>query len=202
VLETLLGSKLRAKVLGWLFSHPDERYYVRQLTSLVKEDSTNMSRELARLEKIGILVSTTRGNQKYYQANRESPIFDELHGLMIKTTGIADVLRSALVSTQKQIRVAFIFGSIATGNEHRRSDIDVMVVGTVSFEKVVSLLHPAEEKLRREINSVVYPIAEFKKKVKEDHYFVTTVLDDQKVFLVGDQNTLQELSGKNTVLTK
>ena len=104
MLETLLGSKLRAKVLGWLFSHPDERYYVRQLTSLVEEDSTNVSRELARLEKIGILVSTTRGNQKYYQANRESPVFDELHGLMIKTAGIADVLRSALLPAHKQIR--------------------------------------------------------------------------------------------------
>jgi predicted nucleotidyltransferase len=202
MLETLLGSKLRAKVLGWLFSHPDERYYVRQLTSLVKEDSTNVSRELSRLEKTGILLSTIEGKQKYYQANRKSPIFDDLHGLIIKTAGVADVLRSALIPAQKRIRLAFIFGSLATGTENRRSDVDIMVVGTVSFEKVISLLHPAEEKLRREINSVVYPIAEFKKKVKEDHYFVTTVLDDQKIFLVGDQNTLQGLSGKNTVLTK
>ena len=202
MLETLLGSRLRAKVLGWLFSHPDERYYVRQLTSLVKEDSTNVSRELSRLEKTGILLSTIEGKQKYYQANRKSPIFDDLHGLIIKTAGVADVLRSALIPAQKRIRLAFIFGSLATGTENRRSDVDIMVVGTVSFEKVISLLHPAEEKLRREINSVVYPIAEFKKKVKEDHYFVTTVLDDQKIFLVGDQNTLQGLSGKNTVLTK
>ena len=198
MLETLLGSKLRAKVLGWLFSHPDERYYVRQLTSLVEEDSTNVSRELSRLEKTGILVSTTEGKQKYYQANRESPIFDDLHGLIIKTAGVADVLRTALEQAQKRIRLAFIFGSIVTGSENRRSDVDVIVVGTVSFEKVSSLLRPAEEKLRREVNPVVYPIAEFKKKVKEDHYFVKTVLDDQKIFLIGDQSTLQRLSDKNT----
>src|SRR4030066_110319 len=87
MLETLLGSKLRAKVLGWLFSHPDERYFVRQLTALVKEDSTNVSRELARLEKTGILVSTTEGRQKYYQANRQSPLFSELKNLAQKISG-------------------------------------------------------------------------------------------------------------------
>jgi len=199
MLETLLGSKLRAKVLGWLFSHPDERYFVRQLTGLVKEDSTNVSRELARLEKTGILVSTTEGRQKYYQANRESPLFDELHGLMLKTVGVADVLHSALAPAQDKIKAAFIFGSIATGNENRRSDIDVMVIGRVSFEEVVSLLSPAEEKLRREVNPVVYPITEFKKKVKEDHHFVKTVLEDPKIFLIGGEGELTKLAGKRTI---
>jgi len=199
LLETLLGSKLRAKVLGWLFSHPDERYFVRQLTGLVKEDSTNVSRELARLEKTGILISTTEGRQKYYQANRESPLFDELHGLMLKTVGMADVLRSALLPAQETIKTAFIFGSIATGNENRRSDIDVMVIGRISFEEVVSLLSPAEEKLRREVNPVVYPIAEFKSKVKENHHFVNTVLEDQKIFLIGDEGELTKLAGKRTI---
>jgi len=199
MLETLLGSKLRAKVLGWLFSHPDERYFVRQLTGLVKEDSTNVSRELARLEKTGILISTTEGRQKYYQANRESPLFDELHGLMLKTVGVADVLRTALVPAQEKMKTAFIFGSIAAGNENRRSDIDVMVIGRVSFEEVVSLLSPAEEKLKREVTPVVYPVAEFKKKVKEGHHFVKTVLEDEKIFLIGDEGELTKLVGKRTI---
>jgi predicted nucleotidyltransferase/predicted transcriptional regulator with HTH domain len=194
MLETILGSKLRAKVLGWLFTHPDERYFVRQLTSLVKEDSTNVSRELARLEKTGILVLTTEGKQKYYQANRKSPVYDELHGLIVKTTGVADVLRSALAPLADRIMVAFIFGSIASGNEDRASDIDLMVVGAISFGKVVSLLTSAEEKLGRETNSVVYPIAEFKKKVKEDHHFVKTVLEEEKIFLMGDEGELRRLA--------
>ena len=199
MLETLLGSKLRVKVLGWLFSHPDERYFVRQLTALVKEDSTNVSRELARLEKTGILVSTTEGKQKYYQANRDSPVFNDLHGLIVKTTGAADVLRAALAPAQEQMRVAFIFGSIASGNERRRSDIDVMVIGKVPFELVVSLLSPVEETLKREVNAVVYPVAEFKNKVKEDHHFVKTVLEDEKIFLIGDEGDLTKLAGKRTV---
>ena len=180
-------------MLGWLFTHPDERYFVRQLTSLVKEDSTNVSRELARLEKTGILVSTKEGKQKYYQANRKSPIYNELHGLIVKTTGVADVLRSALAPLADRIMVAFIFGSIASGNEDRASDIDLMVVGAISFGKVVSLLTSAEEKLGREINSVVYPLAEFKKKVREDHHFVKAVLEGGKIFLIGDEDELKRL---------
>jgi len=194
MLETLLRSKLRAKVLGWLFSHPDERYFVRQLTTLLGEDSTNVSRELARLEKTGILVSTTEGKQKYYQANRRSPLFNELHGLIVKTAGVADVLRSALAPAMERIKVAFVFGSIASGGERRTSDIDMMVVGRISFEDVVSLLSPAEEKLGREVNPVVYPITEFKQKVKEDHHFVKTVLEGEKIFLIGDEGELARLA--------
>jgi predicted nucleotidyltransferase len=200
ILGTLLGSKLRAKVLGWLFTHPDERYFVRQLTALVAEDSTNVSRELARLEKTGILISTTEGKQKYYQANRQSPLFNELHGIIVKTVGVVDVLRSALAPSIGQIKVAFIFGSIASGDERRRSDIDVMIVGRISFEDVVSLLSPAEEKLGRDVNPVVYPITEFKQKVREDHHFVNTVLEGDKIFLIGDEGELAKLVSKETSL--
>lgn len=196
VLETLLGSRLRTKVLGWLFSRPDERYFVRQLTALVAEDSTNVSRELARLGKIGILISTTEGRQKYYQANRQSPLFDELHGLIVKTAGVADVLGAALAPSAGQIRVAFIFGSIARGDETRRSDIDVMIVGRISFEDAASLLSPAEKKLGREVNPVVYPVSEFKQKVREDRHFVRTVVESEKIFLIGDQHELAKLAGK------
>lgn len=194
MLETILGSKLRSKVLGWLFTHPDERYFVRQLTGLLREDSTNVSRELIRLEKTGVLVSTKEGKQKYYQANRKSPVYDELHGLIIKTTGVADVLRSALAPSAGRIKVAFVFGSIASGNEDKASDIDVMVVGDISFGDVVSLLSTAEEKLGREVNAVVYPIAEFKQKVRDDQHFVKTVLEDEKIFLIGDEDELARLA--------
>jgi len=194
MLETLLGSKLRVKVLGWLFMHPDERYFVRQLTALVKEDSTNVSRELARLAKSGILVSTVEGRQKYYQANRGSPVFSELHGLIVKTAGVADVLRAALEPARGKIRVAFVFGSIAGGGEQRSSDIDVMIVGKISFGDAVELLSAAEEKLGREINAVVYPVAEFKKKVREDRHFVRAVLGGPKIFLTGDEGELGKLT--------
>ena len=194
MLETILGSKLRSRVLGWLFTHPDERYFVRQLTSLLKEDSTNVSRELIRLEKTGVLVSTKEGKQKYYQANRKSPIYNELHGLIVKTTGVADALRSALAPLADRIMVAFIFGSIASGNENRRSDIDMIIIGEISFGDVSSLLHEAEEQLGREINQVVYSQQEFNTRVAQQQNFVTNVLNNEKIFIIGDEYELKRLA--------
>ncbi len=194
LLPALLGSKLRAKVLGWLFIHIDERYFVRQLTALLGLDSTNLSRELARLEKLGLLVSTTSGKQKYYQANPRSPIFNELHNLMVKTAGVVDILRSALNPADRQINLAFIFGSVANRTEDRASDIDIMIIGDITFDDVVSLLNSAEKTLGREVNSVVYPLEEFQLKVKSDHHFVNSVLEGEKIFLIGDENELNRLS--------
>jgi len=196
MLETILGSRLRAKVLGWLFSHPDERYFVRQLTALLKEDSTNVSRELARLEKTGILVSTTEGRQKYYQANRQNPLFNELHGLMLKTVGVADIIKKALEPRRADIRLAFIFGSVAKRAEDRFSDIDLLVVGDITFGDVVDLISTAEEALNRELNPVVYTLAEFNKRLSENHYFIRDILSGDKIFVVGDENELKALVGK------
>ena len=176
MLEILLGSRLRAKVLGWLFSHPDERYFVRQLTALLKEDSTNVSRELARLEKTGVLAKSTEGQHKYYQANQQSPVFDELHGLILKTVGVADIIREALEPRIADIRLAFIFGSVARRAENRLSDIDLLVVGDITFGEIVDLISAAEGALNRELNPVVYTLAEFKKRLSENHYFVRDIL--------------------------
>ena len=199
MLEALLGSKLRSKVLGWLFTHPDERYFVRQLTSLVKEDSTNVSRELSRLEKAGILVSTIEGKHKYYQANHQSPLFDELHGLMLKTVGVADIIKKALEPRMADIKLAFIFGSLAKKSENRFSDIDLLVAGNITFGEVCDLISTAEGTLNRELNPVVYTLSEFNKRVSENHYFIGDILSGEKIFIVGDENELQALVGKRLV---
>ncbi len=199
MLETILGSKLRVKVLGWLFTHPDERYFVRQLTSLVKEDSTNVSRELIRLEKTGVLVSTKEGKQKYYQANRKSPIYDELHGLILKTVGVADIIKKALEPRIVDIKLALIFGSVAKRTENRFSDIDLLVVGNITFGEVVDLISTAEGTLNRESNPVVYTLSEFNKRLSENHYFISDILSGDKIFVVGDENELQSLVGKRLV---
>lgn len=143
MLETLFGSKLRAKVLRWLFSHPDERYFVRQLTLLLKEDSTNVSRELARLAKTGVLISTTEGRQKYYQANKESPLFTDLQGLVVKTTGADGAACEPLDLAARRFNIPketlaeycrrhhisklALFGSVLRDDFRPESDIDVLV---------------------------------------------------------------------------
>ena len=196
MLEAILGSNLRAKLLGWLFTHPDERYFVRQLAGLLKEDSTNVSRELNRLEKAGIVVSVREGRQKCYRANRGSPLFDELHGLVLKTVGVADVIKKALEPRVADIKLAFVFGSVARRAENRLSDIDLLVVGDITFGEVVDLMSAAEKVLNREVNPVVHTPAEFNKRLSEEHYFIDNVLSEDKIFVVGDENELRALAGK------
>jgi predicted nucleotidyltransferase len=194
MLEALLGSKLRARLLGWLLTHPDERFYVRRLHAILGEDPTNVSRELARLAQMGILTCAVEGQQKYYQADRKCPVFGELRALVVKTAGLADVLREALRPLSSRIRVAFIYGSHAAGSANASSDVDVLAVGDVSFAEVVDALAPAQERLRREVNPTVYGAKEFRRKVAAGHHFLKSVLAGPKILLVGDSDDLAGLA--------
>jgi predicted nucleotidyltransferase len=194
VLDSLFGSRLRARALGWLFTHPDERYFVRQLTTIIGEDSTNLSRELARLARMGILTCQQEGRQKYYQVNHDSPVLEELKGLAVKTFAVADILRGALSPLTKRIRAAFIYGSFAEGREDAGSDIDVAIVGNVSLAQVSRELRQVEEKLGREVNATVYSPAEFHSKAKDGHHFLNSILRGEKIYLIGDKDDLGRLA--------
>ena len=196
MLAKLLGSKLRSKIIGWLFSHPDEVYFGRQLEEILKEDSTNISRELIRLAKMGILTCETKGRQKHYQANKNCPVFAELQGLALKTAGLADVLSEALRSLSKKIKVAFVYGSFAANSVKAASDVDLMVIGKCTFAEVVEALMPGQAKLGREVNPSVYPVDEFQKKIAAEHHFLKTVLGEKKIFLIGDEDELARLAEK------
>jgi len=194
VLAYLLGSRLRAKLLGLLMTHPDERFYVRQISYALNENSTNVSRELTRLADKGILTRITEGRQAYYQADPRCPIYSELRGLAVKTTGLCYVLRDALAPMADRIRAAFVYGSFAGGHERAASDVDVMIVGGLTVAEVVKALRPAQETLGREINPVVYPSAEFAARVREGHHFVARVMSGEKLFLLGDDDELARVA--------
>jgi DNA-binding transcriptional ArsR family regulator len=130
-IEKLFGSRIRAKILGWLFAHTDESYFVRQLSSILQEDPTNLSRELASLEKMGILISFREGNLKKFRVSRECSFFEEMKGFVLKTVGIAGQLKSALGHI-KGLNFAFLYGSIAKGNEDALSDVDLLIIGEVN----------------------------------------------------------------------
>ena len=191
-----LFGKTRQTVLALLYGRADSSFYTKQILDAVKIGRGTVQRELKNLTDTGIIIREVQGRQVYYHANGKCPIFNELKSIVRKTFGVADVLRQSLGAEASKVRVAFIFGSVARSADDRRSDIDLMVVGRISFGDVVSLLTPAEEKLGREVNPVVYPIAEFKKKVKEDHYFVKTVLEEEKIFVIGDEDELRRLVGR------
>jgi predicted nucleotidyltransferase len=145
------------------------------------------------LAEAGILRRTVCGHQVYYQANPECPVFAELKGLMVKTAGAADVLREALAPLAGRIKVAFIYGSVARLQQKNASDVDLMVVGAVSFGEVVATLRAAQELIQREINPTVYSSAEFRSKLKARHPFLSSVLRNEKVFVVGDEHELARL---------
>ncbi len=190
---TLFG-KTRQVVLALLFSHNDESFYLRQIVRATGAGLGPVQRELKNLTESGVIIREARGRQVYYRANAKCPIFDDLKSIVSKTFGMAYIIRQSLSIALDEIRVAFIFGSIASGNEDKMSDIDVMVIGNISFGDTVNLLSSAEEKLAREINAVVYPIAEFRQKLKEGHHFVRNVMDSQKIFITGDQDELERLA--------
>jgi len=193
---TALFGKIRRAVLSLLYARADEEFYIRQILRTIGAGHGSVLRELKRLAEAGILRRTARGRQVYYQANPDSPIFPELKSLIVKTAGIGDILLNALDPLAERIKIAFIFGSIAKGEETRRSDIDLLVIGDVSFMDVVTNLQIAQKNTGREINPTVYPLKEFKLKIETNQHFLATILDGPKLFLIGDENELGRLAKK------
>ncbi|NLC55949.1 MAG: ArsR family transcriptional regulator [Armatimonadetes bacterium] len=191
--EALFGHTRRA-VLGLLFCHSERAFYLSEIVRSAGTGTGAVQRELDRLLAAGLVTRSRRGNMVFYQANRESPVFPALRELMVRTSGVAEVLREALVPLAERIRVAFVYGSIARGEERPGSDVDVMVIGDVSFGEVVSALYRCQENLGREVNPNVYPPDEWREKVAAGQGFVTTVLGEPKVFVVGDAGELGRLA--------
>jgi predicted nucleotidyltransferase len=195
-LSSVLFGKTRRAILSLLYSHTDEAFYLRQIVKATGAGLGAVQREVSQLSGVGIISRIVRGQHVYFQANQESPIFNELKSLVVKTVGIGDILRNALAPLTDRINIAFTYGSFARGDEQRSSDLDILVVGKVTFAEVVSAFRQAQEKLVREINPTVYPPEEFQSKLKSGHHFLKTVLKGKKIFLIGDERELERLAQK------
>jgi predicted nucleotidyltransferase len=195
-IASVLFGRTRRRLLGWLLGHPDEAFYLRQLVRQTGAAHGAVQRELAALTRAGVLRRTVQGRQVYFQANRESPVFTELQSLLMKTTGAVDVLRKALAPLADRIAAAFVFGSAARGDLRSDSDVDLLVVGDASFEAVTEALAEAQEQLGRDINPTVYPVAEFRRKIRGGHHFLTSVLREPHLFIIGGANELGRLGAK------
>jgi predicted nucleotidyltransferase len=191
----LFGKSMRA-ILATLYGRPDEEFYLRELARVAATAPSSLQRDLAALAGAGIVLRALRGHQVYFRANRACPVFDELRGLVVKTFGVADVLKQALQPLSDSIDAAFVYGSVARGEERAASDIDLFVVGVVSFGDVIEALSPAQRTLGRELNPTVFPPAEFAGKVRENNHFVTTVLAEKKLFVIGSENELESVARK------
>lgn len=195
-LSTVLFPEYRRRVLGVLLLHPDQRYYLREIARLTDTAPGTLTRELSKLVKAGVLTVQKVGNQAHYTANRDCPIFDELAGILRKTSGLRDVLVEALLPFAQQIEVAFVFGSMASGKARSQSDIDLMVIGSVGFGDLVAVLYPAQEQLGRELNPKVFTPAEWRSLMADQGTFVRDIMAKPKLFIMGHESDLVNAGGE------
>jgi predicted nucleotidyltransferase len=184
-LGALLLGRTRLAILSLLLTRPDRRLYLRQIIRLLGTGQGAVQRELARLVRAGILLKTREGNLAYFKANRSSPVFEELRMLIQKTAGIAGLVRTALVPLAGSIERAFLYGSVARGDERSESDADLMIIGDVSFFDVVSAVSPLQETLGREINPTVFTEAEYAKRLRDNDHFLTQIEAAPRIEILG-----------------
>jgi uncharacterized protein len=192
-LADVLFGRIRGAVLALLYGHADQSFFTRQIARQADASVGAVQRELENLVKVGLIVRSSLGNQVFYRADREAPIFSEMRALVNKTVGVFGVLRSALQPLSKRIAVAFLYGSIARQEETAQSDIDLMIIGEIKLEDVLARLSNLETALGRPVNPTVYSIAEFKSKLARGNHFVNAVLEGKKAFLLGDENELRKM---------
>ena len=193
-LASTLFPGYRRRVLGLLLLRPEEALHGREIARRTGLPAGTLTRELKRLADVGLLKREKRGNQQVYRADTSCPVFKEVAGILRKTSGLADVLAEALASVANQLRVAFVFGSMAQGSEVSNSDVDLMLIGDIGFAEAVNRLYPAQATLGREVNPKVFTAAEFCTKAAVEP-FLRDVLAKPKIFIVGGDHDLAELTG-------
>ncbi len=179
-----LFTKTQQRVLGLLYGKSEQSFYLNELVRLAGMGKGAVSRELIKLTAAGLLTVVRQGNQSHYQANPETPIFSELKAIIQKTFGVVGVLQMALATLLPQLDLVFVYGSVAKGREHAKSDIDILLVGDdLSYEQVMTLLEYAEQQLGRTINPTLYDPQEFKTRMDAKQSFITRIMAQPKLWV-------------------
>ena len=189
--RTLVSSGVRAELFRLLLGVNAPELHLRELERQSGFALSTVRQELKNLVELGLVQARVSGNRTYYSGNRSHPLFPEIHGLVLKTAGLTDLLHHAL--GDDGIRVAFVFGSIADNSEKAASDIDLMVLGPLSLRQVASRLADLSQSIGRELNPHVMTVAEFKKRRQAKDHFVMAVLAAPKLFVVGDAHVLEAM---------
>jgi predicted nucleotidyltransferase len=190
----LMFSGYRRRLLAVLLMRPEEDFHVRELERITGIPAGSLHRELKATSDAGLLTRTEQGNQVRYRADRSLPIYGELASIFRKTTGLADVLRDALLPLADRIELAFVFGSLASGEERTKSDVDIFIIGKVSLLEVVEALTETRGYLARELNPVVMSKSKFASARKRKDRFVSWVLKEPKIFVLGNAGDLKQVA--------
>ncbi len=188
-------SKLRKDLLKLYFSHPEKKYYLRQLERITNKPVSYIRQELIKLEKAGLFFSQFQGKERYFGLNKKFPLYREVEKIVSKTVGIEGSLKNILAKIAG-IRSAFIFGSFARGNKDELSDVDLFIIGSPDEDKLTAAISRLESKVEREINYHIFSQSDFLKRVKKRNSFARSVLNNPKIFLIGDEKSLPGAGGK------
>jgi predicted nucleotidyltransferase len=184
-----LFSKVQQRVLAVLFGNHSRSFYANELIALAGSGSGAVQRELTKLSAAGLVTVKQIGNQKHYQANALAPVFEEIRGLVLKTSGLVDVLRAALAPLAGQIHIAFVFGSVAKAKDTVTSDVDLLVVSdTLAYGELFAALEPATNRLQRTVNPTLYSRSEIDSRMRAGNQFIKRVLAQPKMWVLGEIN--------------
>ncbi len=197
MLATTIGdalfTKTQQRVLALLYGKPQQRFYTNEIVRWADMGRGTISRELNRLVSAGLLVVQREGNQHYYSANPDNPVYSELVNIVRKTFGIADVIREALMPVYKQIDLAFIYGSMAKKEEMVSSDIDLLVItDSLAYTDLMAILSGVELMLGRPINPSIYTMVQIKDKLQQKNVFLTRVMEQPKLWVKGSEDDIRK----------
>ncbi|PZA14025.1 transcriptional regulator [Rhodopseudomonas palustris] len=195
-----LFSAVQQRVLGLLFGQPSRSFYTSEIVRRVRSGTGAVERELSRLRRSGLVSVQHIGNQKHYQADPDSPIFNELCSLVKKTVGIADPVRDALEPFSDAVATAFIFGSVAKGTETANSDVDLMVIGDdLDYSELYSAAQTMEHALGRKVNPIFLTPRDWGRKASDATSFVSKVAIQPKIFVRGSEKNLHAWTKQNSI---
>lgn len=194
-----LFGRARRAILALLFGRAGDAFYLRQIADLTGLAVGSVQRELANLVRAGLVVRTAKGHQVYFRADERSPIYPELVGLVTKTAGVAGVIRDALApfARKKMITIAFIYGSIAAGEQQPSSDVDLMILGDIELKTVVPILRRVEDQVGREVNPTIYRPEDFRQRLAAGEHFLSRIIARPRIMVVGGENELAGLAGQS-----
>jgi predicted nucleotidyltransferase len=183
MLEALISSKTRVKLLTLFLLNPGSEYYIREIGRTTNENINAVRRELGNLESFGLITGQKKGNQQYYTVNTAHFLYAELQKIVLKTEGVAGIIRKAL--DREEITCMFIYGSFARTTAGAKSDIDLFIVGTVDEDRLIPLINSCEHATGREINYTLMTAGELEKRKKGKDPFVKNVMQEEKILISG-----------------
>lgn len=181
-------------VLAVFLTHPDEEFYQAYLAESTGCALMQVQRALKRLEETGLIHKTKSGNRFYYKANSNHPAFEDLKRALLKTVLFGDLFKEALSTIKRKIDFSFIYGSLASGKESFKSDVDLFIIGNLGLRDIAGILDTIGHDLRREINPTIYSINEFKKKLNDKNPFIKNILTEPKIWLIGEENEFKKMA--------